>query len=193
MYSLFENLLAASDKDVEVWIQFIVVAIIIVFGILKAIARRIKAMREQKSAQSESEYKPPPAKPRKRYVAADGSYKTLEQLRQERIAQIRAAFGIPQPQPPSRPQPVTVETPQVADLGELGRAEKIEKPPAPPPVPEPQPVPSKIAADRKKAHIPTAVPTGERVHKLLFSSPGDLRNAVLYQEILGKPLALRDT
>jgi hypothetical protein len=182
MFYLFKNLLAAKDE--EVWGQLIIVAIVIAFGILKAIGRKIKSMAEQKSGQSEYSPASAPAKPKKRYVAADGSYKTLEQLREERIAQIRAAFGIPEP--PTEQQSVPAEAPLIA--------EKIEKPPAP----EPQkvyaePASPKIPAERKKVHVPASTPTEETVYKLLFSSPGDLRNAVLYQEILGKPLALRDS
>jgi hypothetical protein len=180
MYSLFENLLAAKGPKPEDLIQIIVVAVIIGFSILKTIARGIKANTEQKSGQSE--YNPPtPAKPKKRYVDANGGYKTLEQLREERIAQIRAAFGIPEP--PGEQEIAAAEAPQVV--------EKIEKPPAP----EPQkvyaePAPSKVSAI-KKTHASAVVSSRETVHKLLFSSTADLRNAVLYQEILGKPLALR--
>jgi len=181
MYSLFENLLAARDDNA--WVQFIIIAVIIGFSVLKTIVRSIKAAAEQKTGQSK--YSPTPAKPKKRYVAADGSYKTLEQLREERITQIRAAFGIPQP--PAEQRYVPAKTLQIA--------EKIEKPPAPP-APEPQktgaePAPSKIHA-AKKTHAPALASSGETVHKLLFSSPSDLRKAILYQEILGKPLALRD-
>ncbi len=194
MYSLFENLLAARDDNA--WVQFIIIAVIIGFSVLKTIVRSIKAAAEQKSGQSK--YSPTPAKPKKRYVAADGSYKTLEQLREERIAQIRAAFGIPQP--PAEQRYVLAETPQIADLGELSRAEKIEKPPAPP-APEPQkvyaePAPSKVPAS-KIGSKPTKVSTdkqtvSETVYQLPFSAPQDLRTAILYYEILGKPLALRD-
>jgi hypothetical protein len=187
MYSLFENLLAARDDNA--WVQFIIIAVIIGFSVLKTIVRSIKAAAEQKSGQSK--YSPTPAKPKKRYVAADGSYKTLEQLREERITQIRAAFGIPQP--PAEQEPAAAETLQIA--------EKIEKPPAPP-APEPQkvyaePAPSKVPAS-KIGSKPTKVSTdkqtvSETVYQLPFSAPQDLRTAILYYEILGKPLALRDT
>ena len=198
MYSLFENLLAA--KDDSPWVQLIIVAVIIGFSVLKAIARKIKAMAEQKSDQNE--YSPTPAKPKKRYVATDGSYKTLEQLREERIAQIRAAFGIPQPpdELPAEPPPIVVETPQVVEKIERPAAviqrPKVRKPPvhSAPPLQEAyaEPVPSKTPAEENKAHIPSLPPAGKTVYELLFSSRQDLRNAVLYQEILGKPLALRD-
>jgi hypothetical protein len=195
MFYLFTNLLAARDDSP--WVQLIIVAVIIGFSILKAIARKIKAMAEQKSNQNE--YSPTPSKPKKRYVAADGSYKTLEQLREERIAQIRAAFGIPEP--PVEPPPVVVETPQVVEKNEESAAiihrPKVKKPPArfvpPPQEAYVEPVSSKIPAEEHKARIPSSPPAGKTVYERLFSSRQDLRNAILYQEILGKPLALRDT
>jgi hypothetical protein len=193
MYFLFENLLAARGSDENVWVQFIVIAAIVGFSVLQKIIRGVKTASEQKSDQSK--YNPIPTKPKKRYVAANGSYKTLEQLREEKKAQIRAAFGIPEP------PPIVVETPQVV--------EKIEKP-VHYPKPESQPVytapppqevyaeaaPSKVSIgkiskkqSRVSASSQTPAGTG---YKLLFSSPQDLRTAILYQEILGKPLALRD-
>jgi cytoskeletal protein RodZ len=194
MFYLFKNLLAARDDSP--WVQLIIIVVIVGFSILKAIARKIKATAEQKSDQNE--YSPAPSKPKKRYVAADSSYKTLEQLREEKIAQIRAAFGIPQP--PDEPASAVAETPQV---------ERIEKPipitgrqkvkrPAAHFVPLPQEAytehsSSKISAEEHKAHIPSSPPTDKTIYELLFSSRQELRNAILYQEILGKPLALRDT
>jgi hypothetical protein len=200
MYSLFKNLLAARDEGA--WIQFIIVVVIIGVGIIKAIIRSVKATTEEKSYESEDEPTPKPAKPKKRYIDADDGFKTLEQLREEKIAQIRAAYGIPEP--PIRKEPETIS---------------VEEP-LPPPVPEPQYIPppqsierpvyrprpqkpavdtsttaasSKISAGKSKAHIPASQSAIESIHKQLFSSPDDLRNAILYQEILGKPLALRDT
>ena len=195
MFYLFINLLAARDDDP--WIQFIIVAVIIVFGIVKTIFRGIKAKMEQKS--EESKDSSTPSRPKKRYVAADGSYKTLEQLREERIAQIRAAFGIPEP--PAEPPPVVVETPQVVERIEkpipVIQRPKVKKPPAyfvpPPQEVYAEPVSSKIPAEEHKAHIPSSSPAGKTVYELLFSSRQDLRNAILYHEILSKPLALRDT
>jgi hypothetical protein len=173
MFYLFTNLLAAKDGDT--WIQVVVIAVIIGFSLLKAIARSIKAMAEKQKEQSQPLFAQRPAT--KKYVDNKGGYKTLEQLREERIAQIRAAFGIPQP--PIEQEPAAAEAPQVV--------EKIEKPPAPS-IPETQ----KVHTDKQKTHVPAAVSSRETVHKLLFSSSGDLRKAILYQEILGKPLALRD-
>jgi cytoskeletal protein RodZ len=180
MNFLFNNLLAAKGPSPEDWIQIIVVVAIIVFSIFKAISRSIKNAMEQKFEQNEDNIQTP-AEPKKRYTGADNSYKTLEELREERIAQIRKAFGIPEP--PAEQEPPAAPTPQVV--------EKIEEPPAPKPQKAAsEPVHLKIPAV-KKAYAPAAS-TEETVHKLFFSSRADLRNAVLYQEILGKPLALRD-
>ena len=195
MFYLFKNLLAARDDNP--WVQLIIVAVIIGFSVLKAIARKIKAMAEQKSDQSE--YSPAPSKPKKRYVAADGSYKTLEQLREEKIAQIRAAFGIPEP--PAEPPPVVVEAPQVVERIEgpipVIHRQKVKKPAGrfipPPQEVYAEPAPPQISAEEHKAHIPSSPPASKTIYELLFSSQRNLRNAILYQEILGKPLALRDT
>ena len=201
MFYLFTNLLAARDDDP--WVQLIIVAVIIVFGIVKTIFRSIKATMEQKSNESEHTTTPTPDRPKKRYVATDGSYKTLEQLREEKIAQIRAVFGIPEPppEPSTEPSPVVIETPQVVEKIEkpvpVIHHPKVKKSPAyfapPPQEVYAEPVPSKISAEGNKAHIPSSPSAGKTVYELLFSSQRDLRNAILHQEILGKPLALRDT
>jgi hypothetical protein len=199
MFYLFTNLLAVRDDDP--WIQLIIVAVIIVFGIVKTIFRSIKATIEQKP--DESKDSSTPSKPKKRYVAADGSYKTLEQLREEKIAQIRAAFGIPQPpaEPSVEPPPIVVERPQVVET--IGKPiPVIHRPGTKKPSayfePQPQkvyaePAPSKISDEEHKAPTPSMLPADKTVYELLFSSRQDLRNAILYQEILGKPLALRDS
>jgi cytoskeletal protein RodZ len=195
MFYLFTNLLAARDDDPL--IQLIIVAVIIVFGIVKTIFRSVKATMEQKS--EESKDSSTPSKPKKRYVAADSSYKTLEQLREEKIAQIRAAFGIPAP--PAEPPPVVVEAPQVVERIErpipVIQRPKVKKPPAhfvpPPQETYAEPAPLQISAEEHKAHIPSSPPASKTVYELFFFSRQDLRNAILYQEILGKPLALRDT
>ena len=199
MFYLFTNLFAATDDSP--WVQLIIVAVIIVFGIVKTIFRNIKATMEQKS--EENKDSSTPSKPKKRYVADDGSYKTLEQLREEKIAQIRAAFGIPEPadELPAEPPPIIVERPQVVEKIERPAAiiqrPKVKKPfvyfEPPPQEAYTEPVSSKISTEEHKAHIPSLPPAGKTVYERLFSSRQDLRNAILYQEILGKPLALRDS
>jgi hypothetical protein len=204
MNFLFKNLLAAKDEGA--WIQLVIVAVIIGVGIIKSIISGAKTMMEQKSDESEDEQTPVSAEPKKRYVDADDGFKTLEQLREEKIAQIRATYGIPEPPIQKEPQTISVEEPL-----QLAAAEPAYIPPSiPPPHPIEKPIhrprpqkpvahtataaaSSKISAEKSKAHIPAPQSATESIHKQLFSSPDDLRNAVMYQEILGKPLALRDT
>lgn len=189
MNFLFKNLLAARGSDESVWIQIIIVAVIIGVGIIKAIIRNAKTMMEQKSGESEDELTPISDRPKKRY-ADDDSFKTLEQLREERIEQIRVTYGIPEPPTQKEPQTISIEEP----IQEVASA-AIERP-----IRRPKPVahtstataPSKIPAEKSKTHIHSQQPALESVQKLFFSSPDDLRNAIIYQEILGKPLALRD-
>lgn len=196
MNFLFKNLLAAKDEGA--WIQLVIVAVIIGVGIIKSIIRSVKAMAEEKSDESEDEPRPKPAKPKKRYIDADNGFKTLEQLREEKIEQIRATYGIPEPPIQKEPQTITVEEPLQAAVPEPQYIMPIERP-----IHRPRPkkpamhtatagASSKIPAERSKSHIPASQSARESVRELLFSSQQDLRNAILYQEILGKPLALRE-
>jgi hypothetical protein len=203
MYSLFENLLAARVKPGdEFWVQFIVIAAIVGFSIIKAIVRGVKTMAEQKPRQ-EDEEKPqrPLTGGRGKYVDARGDYKTLEQLRAEKITQIRAAFGIPEP------PPVMAEQIQSEPLPEQRPVYRpvVKRPPPPPKstayeekeIVEPaRPMISKkkIYPDHSmdKKHItPPAPPAETRGILIHLGSPQDLRSAILYQEILGPPIALR--
>ncbi|MGB8226806.1 MAG: hypothetical protein WCE45_08110, partial [Sedimentisphaerales bacterium] len=126
MYSLFKNLLAARDEGA--WIQIVIVAVIIGFGIIKSIIRSAKAMTKEKSDESEDEARPKPAKPKKRYIDADDGFKTLEQLRAEKIKQIRAAYGIPEPPIQKEPQTITVEEPLQVIAPEPQYIMPIERP-----------------------------------------------------------------
>jgi hypothetical protein len=182
MFYLWKNLLTADDN--EVWIQLIIVAIIIGFSIIKGIVRSIKMMAEKQKEQSQL-LLPAEHPAGKRYVAADDdTYKTLEQLREERIAQIRQAFGISQP--PAEKKPVTIEK-SVATEEPVAAKNKLKKP-----IASPLPEKKETHTGKKKVPIPAEVLAEETIHTLLLSTPEDLRNAILYQEILGKPLAMRD-
>ncbi len=144
MFYIFKNLLAQKPKpDSDVWIQLIIVAVIIGMGIIKAIIRGVKTMMEQKSdASEEDEQTPISDRPKKRYVDDSGGFKTLEQLREERIQQIRAAYGIPEPPIQKEPQTIAVEEPL--------RPAAPEPQYIPPPMPTERPVyrpqPTKPAA-----------------------------------------------
>lgn len=199
---LFENLLAQKPKpDGEFWIQLIVIAVIVGTAIIKSIVSRIKATMEQTEENEEDEQTPISDRPKKRYVDDDGSFKTIEQLRAEKIKQIRAAYGIPEPPTQQEPQTVTVEEPLQPPAPEpqyIPQPAPIERPAGHPKPQKPvmftaaAEVPAKSLAAKSKAHVSAPRPAGETIDKLLFSSPDDLRNAVIYQEILGKPLALRN-
>jgi hypothetical protein len=206
MNSLFETILAARPgrkPGIDTWMPFIIIAVIIVFNVVRAIVSNIKSASEKTNTGRNERRPVQPAQFRKtsQYVSSDKNYKTLEQLREERIAQIRAAFGIPTP-PNER---------------------KLVSPP-PPPAPPAQPTPPRQQFVKKQApqykHIrpavrhdenydkaseaPNAVKTGQqtashhsqadagKVFDFFFHSQQDLQKAILYQEIIGKPLALRN-
>ncbi len=204
MLSLFENLLAPletghlwwplgnfdalsltglathSKPKGGAWIQFVVIIAFIGFSVIKTFLRAKSEARKKESQQGDSSSSPKPRPVPKKY-ASDGGYKTLQQLRDEKRAQIRAAFGIPTPPeekklvstpPPTPPQPVKqIEKPF--------QRVKIAKPYA------------KQVSKQLHVSAPSQSDTDD-THKLLFSSPQDLRTAILYYEILGKPVSLRD-
>ena len=194
MHSLFGNILAARGTNIDKWVPFLIVAFVIVVNIIKVIARGIKSMSQQDGIKNE----PVRQKKTTRYASADRSYKTLEQLRDEKISQIRAIFGIQTP-------PEEYE-------------EEIYLAPSPPPIPEPSPQSRPRSVHKHKPILKhAAVPQSKNIHTASnaytlpndspisvsqktsddvydfhFSSPQDLRKAILYQEILGKPVSLRD-
>ena len=218
MYSLFENLLApleaghlwwssgglnalsltglaAGKPGNEVWVQFIVIAAIVGFSILKAIIRGIsgaKTMAEQKPRQNEEKHQKPISLTggRGKYTYARGDYKTIEQLRDEKITQIRAAFGIPQP------PPVMAEEVQSEPVPEQRPVRRTE-------VKRPKPVPQQSTAavethpPRHISHSKQPAKTGKQISEktenilIHLNSPQDLRSAILYQEILGPPVSMR--
>lgn len=180
MFSLFENLLAARNKPKDGdWIEFVVIIVIIGFSIIKTLFRAKSAVFERQPEQDDDSSPKPQPVP-KRYTS-DGEYKTIQQIRDEKRAQIRAAFGIPTPPEerklvstplPKPPRPVKrIEKPVFHAKARLPAKEVSKKPSG---VPAP---PQTKAGD---------------VYESLFSSPQDLRSAILYSEILGKPVSLRD-
>jgi len=190
--SLIKNLLPRGS-DENVWVQFIIIAAVVGFGILKKIIGDAKTAMEQKPRQNDEEEHQPQQLNKttiKRTSGTGDEYKTLEQLRQEKIAQIRAAFGIPEPpkQVPLRrvesrpiPQQGPVHRPVVKRPPPLPKAETEYIKPAEPKAPP--------AHSRDKKHITQPAETSDILIHL--RSPQDLRSAILYQEILGPPVALR--
>jgi hypothetical protein len=207
MNSLFENILAARrSPGVDTWMPFIIVAVIIVFNVVRAIVSYLKSASEKTNADRNERRPVPPAKFRKagRDTSSDKNYKTLEQLRAERIAQIRSAFGIPTPpnerklvSPPARP----VQPPPPVPLPPL-RQQFVKK--QAPQYKHSRPVVLHDKNYDKTSEDTNVVKTGQqtashhsqanagKVFDFFFHSQQDLQKAILYQEILGKPLALRD-
>ncbi|OQX23357.1 MAG: hypothetical protein BWK80_26475 [Desulfobacteraceae bacterium IS3] len=79
---------------------------------------------------------------------------------------------------------------------EITKAQKAGKPESPPPPKKPK----AVSAPRKKQQTPAAVSAPAQQPAALFSeeilphlSAEDMRQAVIFSEILGAPLALRDT
>ena len=204
MNSLFENILAARRKPgVDTWMPFIIIAVIIVFNVVRAIVGAVKSASEKMNT-DRNEHRPvQPAKFRKisGHASPDKNYKTLEQIRAERMEQIRSAFGIPTP--PNERKLVSAPPPPA--------------PPVQPPPPRQQFVKKQtpqykhsrpvVLYDKNYEKMPedtNAVKTGQRtashhsqanagkVFDFFFHSQQDLQKAILYQEILAKPLALRD-
>ncbi|MBU1260194.1 MAG: hypothetical protein KJ757_01070 [Planctomycetes bacterium] len=168
--------LAARGSDGNVWVQIIVIAAIIGFGILKKITRDAKAATQQKPRQNDEEEHQPQRLNKTSGTGDD--FKTLEQIRQEKIAQIRAAFGIPSP--PRQTAPRQVESRPTYQQRPVHRP-VVKRPPPMPKTPPPH--------GRDKKHTVQPQETEDILIKL--SSPQDLRSAILYQEILGPPVGLR--
>ncbi|OQA02221.1 MAG: hypothetical protein BWY69_01166 [Planctomycetes bacterium ADurb.Bin401] len=217
-----KNLIAA--KNGEGWEQLIIIAVVFGFAILKKLFSALKEYSEKQQTQQQPrrEETARPAAARKRYYA-DSEFKTIEQLREEKIAQIRAAYGIPEPvkhipkrvqeeieREKARQQELRSEEIRQEELRRQDiRSEEIRREQEMRIEPPPIHIPAK---KKKKAFQPQTVQPTEYLrhetappHKakrtveskeyeqiISFESPRDLRSAILYQEILGKPLALRE-
>ncbi|MEN6385806.1 MAG: hypothetical protein ABFD79_11505 [Phycisphaerales bacterium] len=213
MNNLFQNIIAVKDDN---WVQLLIFVVIFGIAILKKIFSGLKTYVEEQNRQAQEGSKQyTQAAKKTRHVYADDAFKTIEQMRDEKIAQIRAAYGIPEPK--KAPEIPLYEEPEPEELKPAGQQirpepmlaqpirEQMFSPPVqqepvytPPPVYRPkikkksqqrQRVESKAAEHTAKPKEQTK-PVYEMIIKL--SNPEDLRNAILYQEILGKPLALRD-
>ncbi|MDD5010975.1 MAG: hypothetical protein PHQ00_02515 [Phycisphaerae bacterium] len=165
MISLIKNLLARGN-DENAWIQILIIAAIIGFGILRKVVSEAKASMKKDSQGDEEGYQDA-----NETIATDEDYRSLEQLREEKIAQIRAAFGIPEPPRQAVPRqvqkrPIPVHRPVVKKAKPFPKAEEAKQ-------------------------IKPVRPQQTEDILLKLSSPQDLRSAILYQEILGPPVALR--
>ena len=192
MFLLFKNLLARGSGD-GAWIQILIIAAVVGFGILQKIISSIK---------SEAQQMPKKDKPidqiTEKYVSHSGEYKTLSELHQEKIAQIRAVFGIPKPASVEEVEPVSIQN----SMPVIERSESVyEEPPAAKsrhrhkvhqqqkkPV-QPQPV-SQTSQSKQSSKKDKQQSETESI-LVNLNSPQDLRAAILYQEILGPPVSMR--
>jgi hypothetical protein len=203
----------------EGWEQLIILAVVFGFAILKKIFSAIKEHSASSDDSDSTVYEEPPEhKPayHATHTYDKDAFKTIEQIRDERAAAIRARYGIPEPGRPKPQIPMADEPPPLEE--EPIREHMFEPPPVhrepppvyAPPIPRKRPVaPPRLPEDvQPAAYVMSAamqsVPQAKK-HKhtehaaevqsdmlIHLSSPQDLRAAILYQEILGKPLALRD-
>ncbi|HAL45048.1 MAG: hypothetical protein A2Y12_05735 [Planctomycetes bacterium GWF2_42_9] len=207
MNILIYNILAAKNEG---WEQLVILLIVFGIAIIKKIFSSIKNYSENQSKQYK-EQQDTSVHPKRTYSKDD--FKTIEQIRDEKIAQIRQRYGIAEQ---SKPKPQAQYEAERESLEEHPIREHIFEAPAPPPtyvpqvhrlkkkpsVQKPQEViqqPSAYEQPQRAAHtfehskklkIEAKETADDRLIRL--SSPQDLRAAILYQEILGKPLALRD-
>ncbi|MCE5341924.1 MAG: hypothetical protein LLF92_12500 [Planctomycetaceae bacterium] len=204
----------------EGWEQLIILAVIFGFAILKKVFSAIKDYSEQHSDSSDDStaYEELP-KHKPAYHATHtydkNAFKTIEQIRDERAAAIRARYGIPEPgrpkpqipmadEPPPleeepirehmfEPPPVRIEPP--AYIPQKPKKMHVAAPPRQPEYVQPAYVMSaamqSVPQAKKHKHTEHAAEV-QRETLISLSSPQDLRTAILYQEILGKPLALRE-
>jgi FtsZ-interacting cell division protein ZipA len=211
MSNLIQNILASKNEG---WEQLIILLIVFGIAIIKKIFSSIKSYSENQSHQYEEEQEhETSAHPKHIYSKED--FKTIEQIRDERKAKIRQRYGIPKPTKPM-PQAYSEPEPEPEPLEEQAIREHMFEAPPPPPVyvppvhrPKKKPpvqMPQEVIQQHPAYAQPqTQTPLAEHGKKakheakevvdnrlIRLSSPQDLRAAILYQEILGKPLALRD-
>ncbi len=196
--NIFQNILTAKDAD---WIQLVIFIIIFAVAILKKLFSSVKNYVEEQS-ELEEQQQASPSTGHAKYIYEQDAFKTIEQIREEKIAQIRAAYGIAE-------TPKSVGAEHFAEPMIREQVPAQDKMSASPPIHQ-EPTAVHMPRIKKKAKHAEAIHAKERPqkehaskpaekaaekhHELLvrLSSPEDLRNAILYQEVLGKPLALRD-
>lgn len=206
MYPVFENLLA--KVNIEEFVPILIFAAVIVVNVVKAIAQR-KENKESKQPLRQNKTG--------RYLSSENDFKTMEQLREERIEQIRKTFGITTPQ---RERKLVTPPPAPRSIPKPVVHRPVIQKPVQQHIVQPQKVYTQSNARienpqmRIDANAAVARPANKVHHKkmaekpamileeittetadsrdMLFSSPQDLRKAILYQEILGKPLSLRE-
>lgn len=210
-----QHILAKSEG----WEQIIVPLIIFAIVIIKKIFSTIKDYAAAQSEQFEEQEKPAHPQSHPQYSYSKDAHKTVEQMRDENRAKIRKRYGIPEPgraKPPVRhegePEPLE-EQPIREHLFDAPPPLRIEKPAYVPPVYQPKkPTQVRQQEETTPPHPAYAQPqtvthsvgpakkakqTSQKNESnddtlIRLTRREDLRAAILYQEILGKPIALRE-
>lgn len=207
MNTIMQNILAARHAN---WEELIIPIIIFAVIILKKIFSGIKDFADQFSEPKQEEQTP------KHYYDKD-DFVTLEELRARKLAKIRAAYGIPEPkkqelpieeaEPELVPEPVEQEPVREQYIAPPPIRRQPPQPPLPPVPPPVQKIEKEKTSENIEHAIHPAYKKPSRHHReskpaeitketqdtlIHLKTQQDLRSAILYQEILGKPLALRD-
>jgi len=174
---LAKHILGAANDDYENWMQMVVFVIVGIFwvigGILKARANKLKDRNEQEI--EEPSGKAGSKRPRQGRQPTGGAVKTAYPQRQA-VARPRAV----QARPPAQPSYGKVILPQaVAEPKVISPKETVQL--------RPLPVDELI----KTAEDKTFDIRPQESLPLGFGDPEQLRRAILYYEIMGKPVALR--
>lgn len=218
---LAQFILVARGKDVEGWMDILVLVLVAAVYGLGTILKTKKRKKVQEQAEEELTRKPA-RKP------AAGGRGVLEQF----VREIQRAVepteeresrpaARPAPKKAARPQPATAVRKYAAEAKPVSRPKPIT-PPAKPkrpglelsiPAPQVQPdfeelpeLPTKMQAlpeftgktieglVGKRKGMPAEIVESKYLSEVLadFTDPEDLRMAILHYEILGRPLALRD-
>jgi hypothetical protein len=184
------------DKIMEV-VPFIVIGVLWLLG---AIAKTVQASKksEQKEPQKKTVKKPRPEN------LADFIRIVKEQYASARAQTMKAAEKSYVAQQPSAwPKPRVAAKPPLIEVTTPAEQPVFEKPPVkePPPALEPVSLTSAEPAETKVEH-PAEMTTMSEIHEThphpylaeltkQFTDADGLRKAVLYSEILGRPVALR--
>ncbi len=198
MLDWLEIILAAKEKAPRGgWFRILIPIIIV---IVYAISGLLKMKQQKKDQQEETDSSPRPGQARPRY-------KPVEDRRDQPPQRQRP----PAPQPRAKNLPYApqqqrlvrkIQIPELVQAAEqkpiFTQAQRISAPAAGQPKPRPGPVAIKRQPVRKPQPEPKPAPAETVEAKTPFASlahltePQNLRMAIVYSEILGKPVALRD-
>ncbi len=189
------------EGDESGWMQMLVYAVI--FGLM-AVSQIVKSRKQKRRFEEEESAAPRPAPP----AGRQGPSRAVQQ--RPAVQPVRRSDNAPEPrrEVPGGTRPRTIIRPGsalsdfVADIkAEIKRAaEEMQGVNAPPPWAIAEPEPPQVARpmpepDEPKCFIEGIAPEPE-IDEFSgiapeFSDPDDLKRAVLYYEILGKPISMR--